>query len=283
MSFDKFSCEESNKRVRALISFHNNVEFYRADNLEASLIAEGIWDAVENMLVFKACRFYNASGSLDEISIGDCNIRISWRFPAVWSIQDSSAVLGRIWSIKPVQDLLYFSEIRFISNDIRMTGAQGLRYEYTKISKVRNHCFAERTVKSSAALAKYPDGNSNEMKFGIFVNSSETRLAMGAVLPIFVDNFQYDFSTLWLGNPNIATDFQNISYRIIFTLIPGKVLPKGVASLFSKFKGQMVAWISAEGRYETATGTMCMIGAAEEYLVTIRRTVTFLFSFSSLH
>uniref|UniRef100_A0A7N0SXZ6 RING-type E3 ubiquitin transferase n=1 Tax=Kalanchoe fedtschenkoi TaxID=63787 RepID=A0A7N0SXZ6_KALFE len=262
VSFDKFGCDESDKKVRAMINFHNDVHFYRADNLEASLIAEGVWDGDRNQLIFKACRFYNTSGSLFDVSVGDCSIRASLVFPAVWWIKDTSAVLGRIWSIKPAQDSNYFRELRLVSKDIRMAGFQGLKYEYTQMSRVGNHCPA--AVKTAKKWATYPSENLGDLKFGIFVNSTGNKIAWGASQPLFVDDVFYeeDLSLLWRSS-GAHTGPRNISYNMGFTAITGVALPAGLASLFSKFKGKyvsLVAHISAEGVYDADTGRICMIG-----------------------
>lgn len=50
----------------------------------------------------------NTTYSLSNAQVGDCSTRLRLGFPAIWSIRDPSNVVGKIWSIKSVNDSGYF-------------------------------------------------------------------------------------------------------------------------------------------------------------------------------
>ncbi|XP_031283571.1 uncharacterized protein LOC116142271 [Pistacia vera] len=143
VSFEQIQCLEEEKRLRVLVNFPSRsyASFYQPFNLGTTLIGEGLWDDKINQLCVVACRFLNTTDSLSNAKVGDCTTRLRLGFPAIWSIRDTSNVVGIIWSNKSVNDSGYFNKIMFQSSESPFRTFRGRKYEYTEMEKVRSSCW----------------------------------------------------------------------------------------------------------------------------------------------
>ncbi|XWS11034.1 hypothetical protein CRYUN_Cryun38cG0048900 [Craigia yunnanensis] len=115
MSLSKIQCSEDGQSLRFLVEFPNNsfVRFYHSFNFSTALVGEGTWNAKQKRLCIVACRIFNASSSLENSQLGDCTVKISLRFPAIWSIRNTASVFGEVWSTKTLNSSGYFERIVF--------------------------------------------------------------------------------------------------------------------------------------------------------------------------
>ncbi|KAB1201054.1 hypothetical protein CJ030_MR0G005169 [Morella rubra] len=254
-------CKE--RKMQVLLGFPNSsyIGYDFPFDPNTTLIAETEWDEKENRAWGVACRILNVTNSWANAYVGDCSIRWSFAFPAVWSIRNRSSVVGAIWSRKEANALGYFSKIGFQTYWSRSIDLQGLGYEYTEIETVRKFCVKGKTV--SAKGKTYPDGYSSDMGFDMTVKNSKGKVARGYSSPLFVGGQRYGQLYNVLPFPRLTepaafhlnnshSGMLNISYKMSFTPPPDFQFG---SDTFSK-----AVDISAEGIYDTDTGLLCMIG-----------------------
>ncbi|XP_062162410.1 uncharacterized protein LOC133869436 [Alnus glutinosa] len=264
MYYQGNQCNQRGK-VQMLLGFPNSS--YRGSEFpfdpNVTLIAEGEWDEKENRLCGVACRILNVTESWANAFVGDCSIRLTLRFPALFTLRNRSAVVGEIWSKKDVNDSGYFGKIGFQSYLARSIDIQSLKYEYTEIDTVRKSCAKGKIVKGKGKT--YPDGNSLDMRFDMSLTDSKGKVAKGFSSPLFVGDQLYarwDYP-LVLRVPRLAepvksqlnnshSSMVNISYRMSFTT------PQNFNS--GDNTSSKVVYISAEGIYYRDTGLLCMMG-----------------------
>ncbi|KAL5572964.1 hypothetical protein UlMin_022561 [Ulmus minor] len=274
MLFNRLSCSEGDKRMRFLIKFQTS-----DDQLllfpNSTLVGEGIWDSKKNELHVVACRLLNMTNSWENAHVGDCSTRLSLRFPAIWTIGNTSGIVGHIWSNKTVNASGYFDTIRFENsqrNQILM-GSPDLKYEYTKMDRVKKFCPKRKLAKNKGNT--YPNAFSRDMRFDLYVKTSERKLAWGYVEPLSVgtrfykrrwyrENYHYSNSTFVSTPPpyNFNAGPVNISYLISIGPQFGESLDGILASLQRASTGTNIGSleINAEGIYDETTGSLCMTG-----------------------
>ncbi|CAN0908262.1 hypothetical protein LINGRAHAP2_LOCUS25192 [Linum grandiflorum] len=267
MSLSPFQCSNDKQSLRFGIGFSNssyNVD-YSASSPNTTLVAEGTWDAKNNRLCIVACRIRNVTEDDTVHSswrISDCSIRMSLRFPATWSIGNTSNLVGEIWSSLDAEDSGYFNRITVKDFDNygyhRSAGIPGLKYEYTMAEKANRSCPKDKPY-SDDKSKQFPDGRSTEMRFDMSLKDTGNRKVGSArAEAIFVGD------EVHAGNVNggvtVVTDSSqvpakpknpskpvNISYSIKYT-------PFNVSTDGNEFS------ISAEGVYKAETGYLCMVG-----------------------
>ncbi|KAG8492413.1 hypothetical protein CXB51_009705 [Gossypium anomalum] len=276
VSLSMIQCSNDRLSLRFLIEFRNDSYqgYYSSPNLNSSLIGEGSWDAKRNRLCIIACRIYDASSSLEKSHIGDCTTRLSLRFPAILSIRNTSTTVGEIWSVKPRNEGGFFDRIEF-RNTARYGGGiqlQGLKYVYTKMDEVKKSC-PKKNSRSKSSREHYPDGYSGDMSFSMsIINGSKGSIGWGSSEILAIDDQQYQrFPSLLPSssskpkNPAVESDSSsgllNVSYKIsippLSLELDGGLKPVNQSSYdYLQTKIQ----ISAEGVYDTTTGSLCMVG-----------------------
>ncbi|TXG66967.1 hypothetical protein EZV62_008242 [Acer yangbiense] len=271
MSLNTIQCSPDGQSVRFLMEFPNsvNIGFYRSFNPNTTFVGEGTWDWKKNRLCVVACRFLNRNSSLSNSQVGDCSIRMNLRFPAIWSIRNSTSISGQIWSNKSVNDIGYFTRIAYRSTDNNMLGVPGLKYEYTEIDKMRMPCSVKKPVKKSGE--NYPDGYSTEMRFDTSVRDSRGEFAWGYWSPISVGDQIFwwssrSFMPLSSSMPESSSIEANtsngrplnISYKISLTPLYAE-RRTALFNISSSGYNRQVE-IFAEGIYDAETGSLCMVG-----------------------
>ncbi|KDP45929.1 hypothetical protein JCGZ_11832 [Jatropha curcas] len=216
---------------------------------------EGSWNAKENKLCVVACRISAATSSLNSSIVKDCSIRMSFRFPSVWSIGNISDIVGNIWSKKRRNELGYFKRIRFQNYMEQVRGIPGLKYEYSLVDKARKSCPEKQPSRKKGS--QYPDPDSNEMQFDMsFKNSSGKRVGYGYARPVFVGDHifarnRYRNSMLF-SNSTPAKIQQSGSLKISYNI--------NFPFLNASSNEQIQVELSAEGIYDAETGVMCLVG-----------------------
>ncbi|WRX29506.1 Protein of unknown function DUF2921 - like 4 [Theobroma cacao] len=258
-------CSEVKRKVRLLIEFRNvnYVGFYHPFNPNSTLIGEGFWDDKKNRLCVFVCRILDTAESWSNARVGDCTTRLTLRFPGVLSLRKTSSIVGQFWTNKSVNDSGYFNTIVFQSAENQMEGVPGLKYEYTEMEKVKKSC--PRKKPATRKVESYPTGhNSIDMKFDMFVKTSEGKTGWGFAVPFSVGGQLYKQALYLMGVPPSSRPVRtvldgpvNISYEIGITIRPVPEVDGG-GVLFNITKEKVD--ITAEGIYDADTGALCMVG-----------------------
>ncbi|TYG71755.1 hypothetical protein ES288_D05G423700v1 [Gossypium darwinii] len=282
ISLSMIQCSNDRQSLRFLIEFRNDSYqgYYSSPNLNTSLIGEGSWDAKSNRLCIIACRIYDASSSLEKSHVGDCTTRLSLRFPAILSIRNPSTIVGEIWSEKPRNEGGFFDRVEF-RNTGRYGGGiqlQGLKYVYTEMDEVKKSC-PKKNSRTNSSMEHYPDGYSGDMSFSMsIINGSKGSIGWGSSDILAVDDQQYQrFPSLLPSSSSkpkssgvesdSSSGLLNVSYKIsippLSLELDGGLKPVNQSSYeYLQTKIQ----ISAEGVYDTTTGSLCMVGCRRSRL-----------------
>ncbi|KAL1832117.1 hypothetical protein ACET3Z_001768 [Daucus carota] len=267
-------CNEYRKMMRILVRLPTPGYDERYDMLDpnTTLVGEGLWDEKTNSLVIVACRISSSSSSGDA-HLGDCSFRLSLYYPSVWSIKNRDKVVGRIWTNKTAQDVGYFDPINF-RNSVGFIKVPGFKYEYTEIEKVYKLCPKKALTRGE----RYPSGEFYDMRFDMSLQDSEY-IGGGSAKPIFIGNKSYlDYSVfrtnsrLGGNGENVKSEVEfenvvsdnvqlNVSYKLGISLMSGVKSGSGRHSiLHTSFRPHGYIIISAEGVYDSGTGSLCMTG-----------------------
>ena len=265
MSLKLIQCLEDKRRLRFLIEFHNSRygDYYHPFTPNTTLVAEGSWDVNKNQLCVVGCRILNSANSFNKSHIEDCSVRLSFRFPAVWSIRNTSGMMGHIWSNKRENDPGYFNTIMFRSHENFVAGIPGSKYQYTVVDKARKSCSEKQPRKNKGK--RHPDANSNDMKFNMVVRDSKRRrIGWGYSQPIAVGD-----------QISRRNDFViSSSLRAAYSPVKGKTnhsIPLNISYGMSfQLNESTYVQVFSEGIYDAETGKLCMVGC--RYLDSNNRT-----------
>ncbi|KAG6532679.1 uncharacterized protein LOC122040637 [Zingiber officinale] len=254
MSFHQTQCSDDGL-VHAYVGFSNYDGFSLGTSLIPGkvLVSEGFWDPVKHQLCLVACRIQNSGHLLEDSTVDACTIRICLWFPAVWSIENRSISVGRIWSNNNEKFSGYFDPVSFWSIDNYMGSLPGLNYNYTRLELARKSCVSDSS--KSARKKKYPDGKSfRDFRFDASARNSQGNSTWCYFNPVSIG--QTIYGNMFVQNEeslpvsvNVESySLQNISYEIQLMLSN---------SSFSMNKADK---ISAEGIYNAHTGLLCLVG-----------------------
>ncbi|KAI5333232.1 hypothetical protein L3X38_023362 [Prunus dulcis] len=278
VSLKPIECFEDTRRLRVLVKFSDSgtVWHWRSFDPNTALVGEGAWDAKKNQLFLVACQFLDAAGSWNNTHVGDCSTRLNLRFPAIWTIGNTSGVVGQIWSKKAVTESGYFEKIRFESNqnERRRILLPGQKYEYTQIEKVTKLCPILKTgANANNKPNTYPNPFSYDMRFDMSAKNSRGVVSWGSSVPLSVGSQFYHQNWYAMRNSNSVARTEgysvdsvsahvsysynhrityNISYKISIKLISYAKL--GNTSTVHQVQ------ISAEGIYDETEGSLCIVG-----------------------
>ncbi|CAI8593113.1 unnamed protein product [Vicia faba] len=282
MSLKVTECSQENKhRLKVMMVFSNKSDYWveKGFNPKTMLIGEGWWDEKRNSLCVVACHCIGITkSSLNEARIGDCSVRLSLRFPSVWSIKNTNNIVGQIWSKKSTNDPNYFKMITFRNFENDRVGYRATKYEYSQLERVKKSCPAHNKILKNKGRTRFPDGYSNDMRFDMSVRDREShrRIAFGFSNPLSVGDQVYDIdqnnnlpvsdSSFTAESPrpmviilnNGSVNSFNISYKI--TMFSNSSF-EDRNSMFNLSSYRVK--ISAEGIYDARTGTLCMIGCRD--------------------
>ncbi|CAK8535117.1 unnamed protein product [Lathyrus sativus] len=279
MSLKVAECSLENKhRLKVMMVFSNKSDYWieKGFNPKTMLVGEGWWDEKRNSLCVVACHFIGITkSSLNEARIGDCSVRLSLRFPSVWSIKNTNNIVGEIWSNKSTNDSNYFKKIAFRNFENDRVGYRATKYEYSQLERVKKSCPAHNKILKNKGRTRFPNVYSYDMRFDMSVRDRESRrrIAFGFSNPLSVGDQVYDIdqnnnlpvSSFTAASPmpmiilnNGSVNSFNISYKI--TIFSNSTFEER-DSVFNLSSYRVK--ISAEGIYDARTGTLCMIGCRD--------------------
>ncbi|KAK7401828.1 hypothetical protein VNO78_13624 [Psophocarpus tetragonolobus] len=275
MSLTSIGCSlTANKhRLRVQVEFSDIGHYWinQAFDPKTMLVGEGWWDEKKNMLCVVACHMMGESSSLVGTHLDDCSVRLRLRFPSIWSIKDTSSIVGQIWSNKSAGDPGYFKMVKFKNDEESGVGGHGLKYEYSQLEKAKQSCPKH---KPSGKGKRYPEAYSQDMKFDMSLREFKKRVAWGNSVPLAVDDEFYELGlftssdhfssftnevpaeTLNINNGSLF----NMSYKISISVMSSSKLDDK-NSVFNLSSGRVK--ITAEGVYDAGAGTLCMVGCRD--------------------
>ncbi|XP_047054449.1 uncharacterized protein LOC124660668 [Lolium rigidum] len=110
MHINQVRCAADDDTVRAYVGFSNDTGperhgyYYRRGRRfvvdEEAVVAEGRWDRDRGVLCLRACRVVRSplAPSVLAVREHECGIRMSFWFPAVWTMRSRSLVAGKLWN-----------------------------------------------------------------------------------------------------------------------------------------------------------------------------------------
>ncbi|KAF3434421.1 hypothetical protein FNV43_RR25524 [Rhamnella rubrinervis] len=269
MVFDDIECSGDEQRLRVLIQFLDRGEtlsnYSWLFNPNTTLVGEGLWDAKTNQLNIIACPFLDAADSLAEAHVGDCSTRLSLKFPAMWTIRiNSNTIVGQIWSNKTKGEFGYFDKVRLESSQpFLLNDSADFKYKYTKLDKARTSCPRKKSAKHKGYTYLNVFSEQEMMFHDMSVQTSaKTKLARAYSHPLFIGDDHFKLIRMELqqlsrnSSSTKAGTIDTISYTILMSLLPHVKLDSEV----SMFLNASALEISAEGIYDDATGSLCMVG-----------------------
>ncbi|KAK8622730.1 hypothetical protein V6N13_117634 [Hibiscus sabdariffa] len=275
MSLAVINCTDVQKRVQIFLKFEDNTKFsslFHRFNPNTTLIGEGMWDEKKYQLHVLLCRFLDIANSWSNARVGDCTTSLSLRFPAIWSIKETSTIMGQIWTNKTEDDSGYFERIVFRSTRNHIESPYNLKYEYTELDRVRDSCPEKKLDRNKRQ--RYPSPYSSEMKFNMLVKGSKGRTGWGSADVLAIDK-QFPRHTVGVVAVRTIDGFErstkwepqgraNLSYKIDIKLhTRPKLADESYASVVPDEKME----ITAEGIYDADTGSLCMVGCRKFALI----------------
>ncbi|KAJ6837073.1 uncharacterized protein M6B38_323930 [Iris pallida] len=273
MSWSLVGCSEDG-RVHMYVTFSRDADsghFGGAMHPERSFVAEGVWDGEKNRLCVLALPVMipNNSPVADAFVGGGGNaaVGISLWLPRVLSIEMRSTMIGRIWSEKAVAAASGSTRAMISFRNINVeTGIDSLPVSDTSTLELTT-----RTQRAVEVVARegYGERNVSRREFDrrpqVRSLSDEQRGPeyMGFGSPSFLGR-----DLLWLlGSFNPVLDIEtakleagakpvllNVSYKLSYG---------SFNSSSSSSSLRMYVDVSAEGVYNTETGTICMVGCRD--------------------
>ena len=281
MSLTSMGCSLTTKkhRLRVLVEFQDVSYFAinKSFDPKTMLVGEGWWDEKNNMLCVVACHIMGkSSASLAGTHVGDCSVRLRLRFPSIWSIKNTSSIVGQIWSNKSASDSGYFKMATFRNDEDLGVGVHGLKYEFSQLERVNKSCPSPKH-KPNDKGKRYPEAYSYNMRFDMSLKESMKRVAWGYSQPIAIDDEISEFAQYrssgfiqsfsdevpdgtTFDTNNGTSNLFNMSYKISLSVLS---LSKSADkySVFNLSSGRVK--ITAEGVYDAAAGTLCMVGCRD--------------------
>ncbi|KAF2316308.1 hypothetical protein GH714_041649 [Hevea brasiliensis] len=258
MSLSLIECLHDRPSLRFLLEFPNSsyADYYPLQS-KYNISCRRIMEFQEKSAMYCCLSNFDCNKFLNSFLVEDCSMRMSLRFPSVWSVRKNSAIVGHIWSNKGANESGYFKRIRFQSYRGELRGIPGLKYEYTFVDRATNSCLKKPPARKKES--QYPDANSYDMQFDMSVkNSSGKRIGWGYASPLFIGDqipVRNGYSMPFSSSRNSLDEAKNqhisplnISYKMNFP------------SFNSSLNEYSQVEVFAEGIYDPETGVMCMVG-----------------------
>ncbi|KAJ3708920.1 hypothetical protein LUZ61_012625 [Rhynchospora tenuis] len=232
ISISQLKCSSSGRVHMLMLLSNQGAYFRRSTHLQPgkSLVAEGIWDHQKHRLCLLACKLiWEENHSSARPKIGGCNLGLAIWFTATFSLRN----------------------------------LPGSKYEYTEVDTAKMYC----TIISNPdhkIKKRYPDASLHrDMSFDVNVLDSNGKSGWGRIEQVSVDDTYHGnpnggfFQSVYIDTYDINTassSRQAKQNRTIWNV--GYALSYNVWS--KKFRE--FVQISAEGIYNSTTGTLCLVG-----------------------
>ncbi|KAJ4843326.1 hypothetical protein Tsubulata_020936 [Turnera subulata] len=268
-----YGCQGKRLRVSIQFSRDHSRQVYDSVDPQKTLVGEAYWD--DSKLSIYACRILDVNESLASAPVPDCSTRLSLWFPEVLTIRENSDKVGQIWTSKSANHSDYFERIMFRSLEQKRIFRDrhyisGRKYEYTQADKVTKTCPKPAPFKNNTE--RYPDPNSDNMGFSMWVRDSTGIIAWGdAIYPdeglVSAEGY---FGEASLPSSMVVQGFDDLNnsnssslnarYKFAIALLPRVQLGNRTSLLNGSSILDNQVQISAEGIYDINSGSLCMVG-----------------------
>ncbi|TVU35523.1 hypothetical protein EJB05_17419, partial [Eragrostis curvula] len=273
MYFNQVRCTRNATRLRAYMVFEtDNTSAVRRYNYtvqlpdglsvgDEALVAEGVWNQSRREFCLRACRVVRSGPSRADLAVRECGIGVSIWFPTVWSVRDRSVVAGMIWNTSRTSNSDTGKTSGVIS--LSRTGSYSdyisyIKYNYTRVEEAKKH-YIPKPVLSNEKKGRFPGNYSYQdfafgfyrKKHGFYGYASPVTIGSALVQgdrlmadAAFYGNWTSEMKKHWL---------MNVSYDLQFH-VPYLNSSADISHRMFRKKP-----ISAEGVYDTTTGSMVMV------------------------
>ncbi|CAO2183274.1 unnamed protein product [Urochloa humidicola] len=226
---------------------------------DEALVADGFWDASRSRLCLRACRVTAArsgqSGAGDDLAVSECgSIGVSFWFPAVWSIRDRSVAAGMIWNATGGGN----GDGGVISAS-RTGGYWGnmsdIKYKYTLVEEAKKRYDAMPEL-GKERKGRFP-GNSSYRDFAFGFSLKKQGGLPGYAWPVTIGSAFVEGNALIAEAAFVAQEVTNkqrllnVSYALRYHVMN------------SSANSPQLRRLSAEGVYDTKTGSLCMVACQQ--------------------
>ncbi|CAO2178783.1 unnamed protein product [Urochloa humidicola] len=223
---------------------------------DEALVADGFWDASRSRLCMRACRVTTATSGqsgAEELAVSECgNIGVSFWFPAVWSVRDRSVVAGMIWNTTGGDgDGDASAGVISVSKTGGYRGNMSdIKYNYTLVKEAKKHYSVP--ARGKERKGSFP-GNSSYRDFAFGFSLKNQGRLPGYAWPVTIGSALVQGNTL-IADAAFAAEvvknkqrLLNVSYGLRYYVMN------------SSANSHQLRRISAEGVYDTKTGSLCMV------------------------
>ncbi|GJM93582.1 hypothetical protein PR202_ga10148 [Eleusine coracana subsp. coracana] len=278
MYLDQMRCDGP-IRLRAYIAFDTNTNMsvghrynYTAGLArglavgDEALVAEGFWIRSRNQLCLRACRVVRSGPSRAGLAVRECDVGISIWFPTVWSIRDRSVASGMIWNTtsKTSSDDSDKGKISVSRSASYRDDLSYITYNYTRVEEAKKHYDLSAP---SLRKGRFPGNDSyQDLAFSFYLNKRQGSASVyGYASPVAIGSAVVQGDRLmafdsFYGNWTAEMEHRwlmNVSYDLQY-YAAGWHLDSS-ANLSRQWLSRQQR-ISAEGVYDTTTGSLYMVG-----------------------
>ncbi|XP_006646201.2 uncharacterized protein LOC102719919 [Oryza brachyantha] len=226
-------------------------------DVDEGLVAEGSWDSSRSQLCLKACR--TVRSMVREV---DCGIGMNLWFPAEWSIHDRSAIAGLIRNTSTKSDdgdtNNMSGTISVSSTDSFWGNHSDIKYKYTRVEDAMKHYYS-RAELSMQRSGKLPGNYSyRDFAFHFYMttqdgNGEASPVTLGSAMVDGTFMADDEFSRHAVAEMN-KQRLLSVSYELDVHLYRHVNSSRNVSRKHDRWR------ISAEGVYDTQSGSLCMVG-----------------------
>ncbi|KAJ1284768.1 hypothetical protein BS78_03G230400 [Paspalum vaginatum] len=232
---------------------------------DEALVAQGSWDSSRSQLCLRACRVATPGLSRADLDVRECGIGVRFWFPAVWSIRDRSVAAGMIWNASGNSggDTAAGGVISVSS---RAGGYMGnlsdIKYSYSRVEEAKKH-YNSMPALSTERKGRFPSNYSIwDFTFNFFLKKHGG--LRGYASPVTIGSALVEGGGLMAEEAfSEAVDVKkqrllNVSYDLQWQYHQAAYL--NYSSYVNNNSPQpRLTRISAEGVYDTKTGSLCMV------------------------
>ncbi|CAL4955174.1 unnamed protein product [Urochloa decumbens] len=236
---------------------------------DEALVADGFWDASRSRLCLRACRVAVASSGsqsgADDLAVSECgSIGVSFWFPAVWSVRDRSVAAGMIWNATGGNsdgDAAAGGVIAVSRTGGNYRGNMSdIKYNYTLVEDAKKHYDAMPEL-SKEKKGRFPGNTSyRDFAFGFYLKKQGGLPRSGYAWPVTIGSAFVEGNALIADaafgaeEANNKQRLLNVSYDLQYYVMN---------SSGNGNSPHQLRRLSAEGVYDTKTGSLCMVACQQ--------------------
>ncbi|WVZ69292.1 hypothetical protein U9M48_018102 [Paspalum notatum var. saurae] len=229
---------------------------------DEALVAQGSWDLSRSQLCLRACRVATSDLSRADLDVRECGIVVRFWFPAEWSIRDRSVAAGTIWNTSTSNSGGDTAAGGVISVSSRTGGYMGnlsdIKYSYSRVEEAKKH-YNSMPALSTERKGRFPSNYSYwDFTFKFFLKKQ--RGLRGYASPVTIGSALVEGGGLMAEEAfaeavDVKQRLLNVSYDLQFQ----QAAYLNYSHVKNNSPQPRRTRISAEGVYDTKTGSLCMV------------------------